>query len=58
MKSKILNFIWKKLMFESSLENSVMKSNGWEQVLWDTKILSQVTQGKIVNTIIDQVLIL
>lgn len=58
MKSKILNFIWKKLMFESSLENSVMKSNGWEQVLWDTKILSQVTQGKTVNPIIDQVLIL
>lgn len=45
-------------MFESSLENSVMKSDGWEQVLWDTKILSQATQGKIVNTIIDQVLIL
>lgn len=35
-------------MFESSLENSEVKSKKWEQVLWEIKIYSKATQGKIV----------
>lgn len=42
--SKVLNFMWKKN--ESSLENSKVESNEWEQILQDIKIHSKTTKNK------------